>query len=278
MARGREISPFTVPLVTAFHENSVLDTEILRELAEENLLYVIWIMPRSGSTWFHELIRNSGGMGEPQEWFNDDLFAGEPASLPVPGPERTADINQYVAKLVQRGQGVAGTQLSYWQALSLAELADGPIPLDKIKLFYLRRRDILSQSISFYKSVATGYWHSYQGSSDRIAELPFDLSACVRSLSELVGNEARFEELFESCGVDPVRLYYEDIEADPLSSLRTFASVLDVKAPTELPTSQLRRLRNGQTEEWRRELEASDEAARILASRPSVGSPFAPTA
>ncbi len=211
-------------------------------------------------------------MGKPQEWFNLDFVRGEAMHLDCKPPKLrgTRDINRYVSEIVEEGNGAAGVQLSYWQAQSLVELSGGWLPVGKIKWFYLRRKDILSQAISLYKSAATGYWHSYQGSSNRLGNLSFDPERCTGRLAELIAAEIKFEEMFASCGISPCRLLYEDIQIDPLGSLQSFAAAIGRDVPKSLPGTELRLLRNSQTDSWRHELEASYRVAEILSARPGI--------
>lgn len=266
----RPISPFTEPYLRAFPENSVLDVDLFDRLAETSTLYVILILPRSGSTWFCEMIGATGGLGLPQEWFNAGFVQRDKLHLGCKPPKvrGISDINRYVEEIVDEGDGVAGVQLSYWNALSLTELTDGRIPIGKIKWFYLRRRDVLAQAISLFKSVESGYWHSYQPQQDKLDAVQFDQDKCIKMLEQIIEDEIRLEKMMSGCGINPVRLFYEDIQAHPLQSLRMFAQLIGQRPPNSLPETELKKLRRSNADSWKVGLETSPRVKSLLDNRP----------
>jgi trehalose 2-sulfotransferase len=112
----------------AFPADSNLRAETLTAAAERSRLYVIFLTPRSGSTWLTELAMNTGVLGAPQEWFNDGwIYTDQPAlgCLP-PRLRKIEDVNQYVKAIVDEGRGTAGLELSVFQATMLCEMIERP--------------------------------------------------------------------------------------------------------------------------------------------------------
>ncbi len=241
----------------AFPANSVLHASTLKEAASRSRLYVIFLTPRSGSTWLTELAKNSGVLGTPQEWFNDGwIYTEKPALGCLPPRLRgLADVNEYVDAIVDEGPGIAGLELSVFQALMLREMIDGPFdPRWLAATFYLRRRDLAAQAVSLYRSVASGRFHSYQIQPEAVQAfeaVEYDFDGLLKWLQFLIECEQRFDDLFRSCGLSPVPLYYEDFLKDPLGLLQQIAWRLGATTPQNLPPTSLTLMRDATSAAWR---------------------------
>jgi LPS sulfotransferase NodH len=240
-------------------------------MACHSALYVVFNMPRSGSTWFTELAMGARTLGTPQEWFNVDFIEGDTSHLDCAPPKarKIAEINAYLQAICDEGTGAAGLQLSYYQALALRDLLSADLPVKAIHWFYLRRRDILEQAISFYKSIQTGLWHSYQLSDpgQRAPEFRFAPDECREQLHRLIRMEADFEDLMRLCDIRPNRMYYEDLLQDPLAALQAFGQVIGRPAPSRLPSTRLKVLRDDQTRDWKAALATAPGVQDLLARR-----------
>ena len=247
---------------SAFPANSTLRAETLQRAAERSKLYVVFLTPRSGSTWLTSLAEGAG-LGVPHEWFNLDFIGMERPAATGHRPPRvrgTPDINAYVDAIVDEAPGVAGVELGILQALQLRELVEEPVPLDRITFFYLRRRDLLAQAVSYYRSITSGRWHSYEGCRGE-RPVDYDRDGIRRCRDELVDKEYGFEMLFRSCGIEPHRLYYEDLAADPLQVLQAMARMLGRPPADRVPHTPFVPLRDERSEAWRRRTELELEPA-----------------
>ena len=116
--------------------------------------------------------------------------------------------------------GVAGIQLSRYQAEWLCELLDDPAKfLAMVRPFYLRRKNIVAQAISLYRSASSGYFHSYQSeiARERSEAVPYAPDHILKRIASIVENEIWFEKLFSVHDIVPIRFFYEDlIESMPL--------------------------------------------------------------
>jgi trehalose 2-sulfotransferase len=244
----------------AFPVSSVLRADTIKAAAGRSRLYVIFLTPRSGSTWLTELAMNTGALGVPHEWFNDTwIYTDEPALGCLPPRSRgIAEVNEYVDAIVDEGQGIAGLQLSVFQAAMLQEMIDCPFDLRWLKAcFYLRRRDLAAQAVSLYRSVVSGRFHSYQSTPQHIQAfeaVEYDHDSILKWLRFLIECEQRFSELFRSCRIRPISLFYEDLLADPLGMLRQIARGIDVMPPQSLPSTTLSIMRDGANALWREQL------------------------
>jgi len=208
---------------------------------------------------------NTRVLGSPQEWFNDSWIYSDQASLGCRPPRLRGltDINAYVDDFIDEGGGVAGIELSVFQAMMLQELIDGPFDPDWLAAsFYLRRRDVVAQAISLYKSVSSNRFHSYQDGEVALKafrDVEYDRDGILHWTRFLLDSERRFEEMFEACRIAPASLFYEDLQSDPLGVLGTIARAVGVEAPVGLPDTTLTIMRDDQSSDW---------GARILADLP----------
>jgi trehalose 2-sulfotransferase len=240
----------------AFPGNSVLSIETLRRARTRSKLYVIFLTPRSGSTWLTELALNSGELGCPQEWFNDEWIYSDELHLGCAPPRLRgiSDVSAYIDSIVDEGQGTAGIELSVYQAMMLRELLDEPFDPTLLNAsFYLRRKDKAAQAISLYRSVLSGYWHSYQSDPGQLLSFKstqYDFDEILKWRRHIDEIEARFDKLFYACGFDPIRIYYEELCRDPLGILNRICVALGKQPLRELPRSSLGILRDAISTDW----------------------------
>jgi LPS sulfotransferase NodH len=212
------------PIASAFPAGSRIDDSVVVDLIRETRLYVVFIIPRSGSTWLTELAGTDGRLGTPQEWFNESWIHGDIEALGCRPPKLagTLNINDYIRKTVRSHRsplGAMGLQLSIHQTRMLLPLIDDPKEVSRdVHFFYLRRRNIVAQAISLYRSAETGHFHSYEkdpAAMQRFAACPYSRDRIEHWATHLLEAEQDFERLFATCEIRPERFFYEDIVADP---------------------------------------------------------------
>jgi LPS sulfotransferase NodH len=271
------------PLERAFPTESVLRAATIAALRRDTLLYIIFILPRSGSTWLTDMAMRGGRLGAPQEWFNDTWIQGDEPALGCKPPRLvgTADINEYARRCVadhRSSIGVMGVQLSYYQTLALMRSTDDPtLATAGMPIFYLRRRNILAQAISLYRSVESGLFHSYQTAGHTNFAAPaYDQHKITEWIAHIVQCETGFESLFASCGATPCALFYEDVLARPAECLALVEHRITGHPPpagAAPPHSSLRRLAGAESLAWEERFRG--QAAAILRDledrRPPLG-------
>lgn len=173
--------------------------------------YGIYFTPRSGSSWLTDMIRHTGRLGKPEEWFN-------PRFLPRVARSVNADNLMNCVKMLKRKQapgGIFGFELTYYQMLAsfgseAAFLSHFP---PRTRCFFLIREDIVLQAVSLAKSVATSVYHSANSSTETIEradhEFQYDAEAIEHWLGHVLDQETRFERFFAMNGIHPVRISYE---------------------------------------------------------------------
>jgi len=215
--------------------NDVLDgnDDIIRRpvcKTPASLGYLICILPRSGSTYLTHLLRDNRHYGYPNEWFNYDSIKAIISQNDLYGFN---DYLEYIWRENSSPEGIFGVQLSYPQYRCLNEI----IPLegvlgDGFKWFFLRRKNIVQQAISLYIAHNTGVYHWYCFDPDKdsrsLADIPYDNARITRFIEEILDHERKFERVFTERGVEPVRLYYEELVDNAASIMQIFREELGV--------------------------------------------------
>jgi trehalose 2-sulfotransferase len=208
------------PVALAFPTQARISWKTLSTLTRSVHFYVIFITARSGSTWLTEMASRSGRLGVPQEWFNETWIQLDQEALDCRPPKLagTTDINSYIRKTVadyQSQNRIMGLELAFHQTRMLMELLEKPeYVVPRITFFYLRRRNLIAQAISLYRSAESGFFHSYQQNPTlrkRFDSVSYSAIQIQRYAKYLVECERQFEDLFQSCSIDPRRFFYEDL-------------------------------------------------------------------
>lgn len=271
------------PVAAAFDQPTICADHVGR-LAEARRLYVIYIIARSGSTWLTEQASLTGLLGIPQEWLNQTFIHGLDPALGCLPPRAVGatDINAYLEISIAKSQstdGVAGIQLSRWQTGWVCEIADDPKSLIKLTTpFFLRRKNLVDQAISLYRSNESGLFHSYQSGHGDLRER-FDATQYVPEriravCEELLRDELWFETFFAQRKIAPYCFTYEDMLRDMPAVLQWMRGVLG--APASKPASgqveTMYRISDGRSHEWgdRFRREEADFVAAIEVARPTV--------
>jgi LPS sulfotransferase NodH len=274
------IGDMTNPYLTAFREGAALDPATLRDLGSRFQVYAIFIIPRSGSTWLTELARNTGLLGCPQEWLNFEFCRADEANLGCPPPSHfgTFEINAYMNAVLEFSaspNGVAGIELSWPQIQCLEESAGSTIDFSFLSAsFYLRRKHVLAQAVSLYRSSMSGYFHSYQSDAGLLAKFEgaaYNAHEIASMLQHLVDCEVGLEQMFTSSGLSPVRLSYEDLLPAPGQVLNTMAKALNVDKEIGVQEYTLKKISDSRNKEWTERFltEHSEFVAAQLARRPA---------
>jgi trehalose 2-sulfotransferase len=272
----------------AFGENATIHGGVMRELAWRAQLYVIFILPRTGSTWLMEMAENSGVLGTPQEWFNEDWIHTDELAMGCRPPRlaATACVDEYLRKTVtdyRSPHGIMGLQLSPYQAQSLCEMLENPREsVDLVTRFYLRRANIVGQAISLFRSVRSGFFHSYQDgtvSRSSLDAVEYDAEAIQSWCEHIVAGEIYYDRLFRQLEIAPACFTYEDIVAKPRDVLAWMANCIDKRLDERSITaesSRLSKLGGKRNEDWeqRFRVEQADYLVGLAQRRPAVYSDF----
>lgn len=202
--------------------------------------YVLCTAPRSGSTLLCELLKATGVAGAPASLFHRPDVAIWGRSLGVaPHPDRTEFARRVFVKardIGRGGTGVFGLRLQRHSVPFLSGVLADVCPdapgdfarlermFGPLKCLYLRRDDKVRQACSLVRAEQTGLWHRAADGSELERTAPpaaprFDAEAINTYISVSKGYDADWQTWFDANKVDPLRLTYEALAADPIGTL-----------------------------------------------------------
>jgi LPS sulfotransferase NodH len=213
--------------------------------------YFICATPRTGSSLLLGLLDSTGIAGHPQAYFrapDEQLWARRWRLAPAPG------YDDYVRAALAHGRtgnGVFGAKLM-WGTLDemLTKIAaaspgrpdrDADIDLltrtfGRTRFVYLHRADVVAQAVSWLRAEQTGTW--YLGGNGEISgtvhagRAPSYDRDRITELVHLIGeHNAAWEAWFASAGVEPYRLRYEQLTADPAATVHDILRFLGLRLP-----------------------------------------------
>ena len=255
---------------------------VLEALRPPRRAYLVCATPRSGSTLLCEMLVNSGVAGRPAEHIETLRPLGravEPREyypgveevlelLPASAPPRPHDapIAERLAGLLRHAttpNGVFGTKVMWGYFPDLQELlAELPelAPLDDaarltrllgdVRYVHVFRRDHVAQAVSMWRAVQTRAWRA---DHHDVVEPRYSFIGIDHLVRMLDAHDEAWCAWFQRHAIQPLRLSYDEVAADPAGTLhRTleFLGVLadlDCEPPGDPP---LRRQAGAQSAEW----------------------------
>jgi trehalose 2-sulfotransferase len=207
--------------------------------------YLICATPRSGSYYLCDLMRSTGLLGSPHEYF------GTAAMRRYGHADYPADIGAQIEMARTRGctaNGVFGAKLFPDQ---LADTPPGAIMagMGQPLLIQLERADQLAQAISLTRAALSNSFFAGQPST---TEPHFDAPLIRDYLELLIRWNAGWQLWFARHGVVPLRLLYEDVMRNPQNSVDRVAAALGVGVARIDPARlAMETQRDALSDEWR---------------------------
>lgn len=217
--------------------------------------YVICATPRTGSTLLCDLLASTKVAGDPDSFFmNDpDPVWAERWRLPRrEGFSSEADFGaaftRAVATAGRGGTEVFGMRLmreNLDDATALIGKAFPGLASDKARLqaafgsilyIHLAREDKLAQAVSMIKAEQTGLWHAAPDGTEieRLAppkEPEYDFHRITRKVAQLERFDDAWVAWFDRQGIEPLRVGYERLSANPAETLTGILEALRVRPP-----------------------------------------------
>lgn len=203
-----------------------------------DVFYLLASVPRSGSTYLSHILWGTGCLGAPLEYLNFDP-AG-PYSFASSSPALQRDLWRSVLRRRTSPNGVFGlkafpVQLEALHQENPALVADvfallmrrGVTP----RIVYLSRRDRVAHTVSYARAALSGVWRKEQeGPAPSVAYSEDALRTGARLIE---AQSAAWEEMFHELRVQPLRLWHEDVIADPKQAAARTAEYLGVRLSAE---------------------------------------------
>jgi LPS sulfotransferase NodH len=223
------------------------------------LAYLLATVPRAGSTHFSHVLWQSGCLGAPLEYLNFEP-AG-PYGFAANSPE--AQLNLWRSALQRRSSpnGVFGLKAFPMQLQDLErrnprllqEVLATVLPRDRPRrIIYLRRRDLVAQTVSYARASISRVWRKEQESTNSEL-LEYSQEQLESAERGIVFQQNVWERMFNDLRIEPLSLWHEDVLADPAAAIRLVAGYLgisiDAAAAVDIP--QIQQQSRGDTQLWK---------------------------
>jgi trehalose 2-sulfotransferase len=237
--------------------------------------YMLATIPRSGSTYCAIRLWQTGLLGAPMEYLNfrimGDLFhrlgyvADQEGRIP---PERVSEYWSDVQRLRTTPNGMFGYKMFTSNYVEIARRY--PAFLQEIRphyVIYLVRRDVLGQAMSYSRAQRSKVW--FAGVAEATA-VDYDYAHIKQCIQAIQGQRQSWEDAFRYTGVDPIRIYYEDVMAAESETLATLLSSMGIQADASaaIDVPMIARQTDGVSKTWRDrfldESAADVEVAEVL--------------
>ena len=236
--------------------------------------------PRSGSTLLCGLLAATGVAGRPGSHFHGASLDRWRAAHGLSGRSftcrrdalravfdaaraaGTGNAGLFGLRMQGEGFGFFRSQLAILHPGKLSDAARIEAEFGRTLFIHLVRPDKLDQAISYVRADQTGLWHRNADGTEleRLAppaEPHFDPDAIARRVIDLSARDAAWAEWFAAEGVEPLRVGYEDLSADPRGTLERVLAALGLDPAAaravEPPTAKLA---DAMSKDWRRRFEA----------------------
>ena len=134
------------------------------------------------------------------------------------------------------------------------------------KCIFIRREDKLRQAISFYRARKTRTWVK-KNSDDSPIPTEFLPEKIISIKKVMEKREVAWIDYFAQQDIEPLEIWYETLEKDPVRVIRKIGRFLEVDLPKPLlPHSTMKIMRDKITEDWVEEivsLESSNSSGSV---------------
>lgn len=224
--------------------------------------YVVCATPRSGSTYFCELLASTGQLGKPQEYFNT---VGRRKYTDPNYPKNPIVQMEIVRSMGATPNGIYGVKMMPLHFRRARNRGDLFHELPNLKFLRIRRRDLLGQAISMWRAQQTGQFVA----SHRRRKTPvYDLQRIRTCVGDVLAMEASWDAVMLELGLQPLTFDYEDVVRDPQAAVDRVAALMELAAPPPINRAliQVTVQRGHDTDDWRqRFLADTGEEFRHLA-------------
>jgi LPS sulfotransferase NodH len=165
----------------------------------DGIRYSIISTPRSGTTYLCSLLQKTGRMGNPEEYFNDDLIPTYQEKLKLEGNPQS-----YLDKIIWQSRmknDCVGVNINSKESFEVAK-KNGWVDITT-HWIRLTREDKILQSISLYKAWETNKWHSFQNSNKSNVSYSF---TGIKTAYDYILFQEKF---WDSMNIDYMDISYE---------------------------------------------------------------------
>lgn len=204
--------------------------------------YVICTSPRSGSTLLCKLLAATGVSGNPDSHFHRPALEHWLADLgvtPEPSLSERELVQLAFRSAIAEGTrgGMFGLRVQrhsfdfFMEKLALLhpgyanDVERFEAAFGRTLFLHLSRQDKVEEAVSLVKAEQSGLWHRAPDGTEleRLSPpkaLVYDAAAIRAHVAEVTAYDGNWRQWFAASGVDPLRLTYEELAADPVETLR----------------------------------------------------------
>jgi LPS sulfotransferase NodH len=216
--------------------------------------YIICGTPRTGSTLLCNLLASTKATGNPDSFYGRKFMSAWALEWRLPGRDTISERDFNIAYLSaavaagKGGTGIFGLRLMRENLDELSAILDQvfpQLPSDRSRLekafgrilyIHLSREDKLAQAISLIKAEQTGLWHIAPDGTEieRLSppkEPQYDFERINREVLELEGYDIAWNSWFDAQGIEPLRIGYGTLSANPAAALIGICDALGVQPP-----------------------------------------------
>jgi trehalose 2-sulfotransferase len=220
--------------------------------------YIVASSFRSGSTYLCSKLWESGILGAPWEYMNDNFELGD-----MMRRFKAVTPDEYLDRLLAcrtSSNGVFGLKVHFQHfEAGLARFPTLLARLGQPTFIYINRRDKLAQAISMAKAFQTKAWTSL-ANPDRSA-LHYDKDHIARCLKEIETQRRDWLRWFDANNVTPYVVNYEDLIEDSDDVVRDIVELLGVAAdlPDDVRLPKIEKQGDTVNEEWAAQFRAEND-------------------
>lgn len=189
------------------------------------LNYMVCATPRCGSSYLCELLKGTGRLGRPSEFFGKAKAIDKFKARHGVNSSDQRVIAEAVSKIRRGKNGVFGVKCHFKQFDSVLRSFNWADVFPGTKFILLEREDILMQAISLSKAKQTGAWSSNRELSVKPS---YSFASIYDSLLYCSREKSAWEAVFKVLGLRPYRVLYEDLVARPIATVEAVASFIGV--------------------------------------------------
>jgi LPS sulfotransferase NodH len=196
--------------------------------------YLICATPRTGSSLLCGLLDSTGVAGHPESWFRRqgerEFAARWGIADPSDGTFGYAGYFQAAVAAGSTANGVFAARIM-WGTMDEVTAHLAPVypghagsaagllsaAFGRTRFVYLRRGDVVAQAVSLLRAEQTGVW--FETADDRqepVAQPGFDFGQVRDLVRQVKEDNASWEAWFAAEGIQPCRVLYEELDADPI--------------------------------------------------------------
>ena len=214
---------------------------------QARLGYAICSVGRSGSSWFGELLRTTGELGDPREFFNTK-YQRRLYGADYPGNRR-----EQVRLILSEGasrNGVYGLKVFPIHLDGVARHVGWTRGLPHLHFVYWKRRDVLGQALSRLRALQTEQWRSTLTTT---VTAEYDGAWICSAMRWILTQDARWELYFARNGIAPLRLTYEDAMQAVQPTVDALSAFLELETRPQVDPAKtdLAVQRDATTDAWR---------------------------